>query len=53
MLLDVVEVPVYLSGSRYATLQFTGENAQAVTLKIFLVDGEWSPEMAQLTYTEQ
>ena len=52
ILLDLIQVPVLLTGdSCTASLNFD-QSSQAVTFKLFLTNGSLSPEMANLTFTD-
>lgn len=53
MLLDIVQVPVIFDGGTCtASLDFE-QYGQAVTLKLFLMDGRLSPEMENITFNQQ
>lgn len=53
ILLDIVRVPViFTDGGCTASLNFE-EYGEAVTLKLFLMDKDWAPEMANRTFTAE
>lgn len=52
-LLDFVQVPVTFNDAGVCTTSLCFDAyGQAVTLKLFLIDQDWAPEMANLTFTE-